>query len=136
MKKEQAYSLVPMERFGIKTVVLTQHESLDEIRDKFENDPDWTWCGGHGKKFMHQMLKKSLLAEDAYFDAHIDQAVNSNQRWSDFMDDCVLYAVLDSVINEAPMMLIHPSCVDNIRHPEMPPFTIKPTLIDGIEILH
>jgi len=134
--KQEIYSAIPMERFGIQTLVLTRHQQLIGIREAFLNDPDWSWCGGKGKKFMHRMLKKDLLFEDAYFEAHIDEAVESNQRWVDFMDDCVIFAVLDEVITSNPVQLLHPSCVENISHPEMPPFKQKLTLIEGIGILN
>ena len=134
--KQKSYSAIPMDRFGIKTLVLTQHQQLIDIRKAFINDPDWSWCGGRGKRFMHQMLKKDLMAEDAYFEAHIDEAIESNPRWVNFMDDCVIFAVLDEVITSNPLLLLHPSCIDNVSHPKMPPVDIKPSLIEGIEILH
>ena len=136
MNKEIIYSAIPMERFGIKTLVLTQHQQLIDIRETFINDPDWSWCGGKGKRFMHQILKKDLMAEDAYFEAHIDEAIESNQRWVDFMDDCVIFAVLDEVITSNPLLLLHPSCIDNVNHPKMPAFNIKPSLIDGVGVLN
>ena len=134
--KQKAYSAIPMDRFGIKTLAVTEHEVLIKAREKFLHDPDWTWCGGRGKKFMHQMLKKNLLIEDAYFEAHIDEAIDTNQRWQDFISDCVIFAVLDEVITKAPVQLLHPSCSENISHPKMPPFKAKLTLIDGIASLN
>lgn len=136
LMKQEIYSAIPMDRFGINTLVLTQHEELIDMRKAFMNDPDWTWCGGKGKQFMHQMLKKGLLAEDVYFEGHIDEAIDTNPRWKDFMDDCVVFAVLDEVITNNPLLLLHPSCIDNACHPKMPPFDIKPTLIDGIPSLN
>jgi hypothetical protein len=134
--KQEIYSAIPMERFGIQTLVLTRHQQLIGIREAFLNDPDWSWCGGKGKQFMHQMLKKTLLVEDAYFETHIDEAIDSNQRWVDFMDDCVIFAVLDEVITSNPLLLLHPSCFDNISHPKMPPSNVKPSLIEGISALN
>lgn len=134
--RQEIYSAIPVERFGIQTLVLTQHQQLNEMREAFLNDPDWSWCGGKGKQFMHRMLKKTLLLEDAYFEAHIDEAINSNQRWLDFMDDCVIFAVLDEVVTNNPLLLLHPSCYDSVSHPKMPPLKIKPSLIEGIEILN
>jgi hypothetical protein len=134
--KQEIYSAIPMERFGIKTLVLTQHEQLIKMREAFLNDPDWAWCGGKGKQFMHQMLKTDLLAEDAYFEAHIEEAVESNQRWVDFMDDCAIFAVLDEVITKTPLMLLHPSCFEKESHPQMQPLNKKPSLVDGIGILN
>ena len=136
MNKEIKYSAIPMSRFGIQTLVLTQHQQLIDIREAFLNDPDWSWCDGKGKQFMHQMLKKDLMAEDAYFETNIDEAIESNQRWVDFMDDCVIFAVLDEVITSNPLLLLHPSCIDNVGHPKMPPLNIKPSLIDGVGILN
>jgi len=136
MNKEIKYSAIPMSRFGIQTLVLTQHQQLIDIREAFLNDPDWSWCDGKGKQFMHQMLKKDLMAEDAYFETNIDEAIESNQRWVDFMNDCVIFAVLDEVITSNPLLLLHPSCVDNVSYPKMPALNIKPSLIDDIGVLN
>jgi hypothetical protein len=136
MNKEIKYSAIPMSRFGIQTLVLTQHQQLIDIREAFLNDPDWSWCDGKGKQFMHQMLKKDLMAEDAYFETNIDEAIESNQRWVDFMNDCVIFAVLDEVITSNPLLLLHPSCIDNVSYSKMPALNIKPSLIDDIGVLN
>ena len=136
MNKEIKYSAIPMSRFGIQTLVLTQHQQLIDIREAFLNDPDWSWCDGKGKQFMHQMLKKDLMAEDAYFETNIDEAIESNQRWVDFMNDCVIFAVLDEVITSNPLLLLQPSCIDNVSYPKMPALNIKPSLIDDIGVLN
>jgi len=136
MNKEIKYSAIPMSRFGIQTLVLTQHQQLIDIREAFLNDPDWSWCDGKGKQFMHQMLKKDLMAEDAYFETNIDEAIESNQRWVDFMNDCVIFAVLDEVLTSNPLLLLHPSCIDNVSYPKMPALNIKPSLIDDIGVLN
>jgi hypothetical protein len=134
--KQEIYSAIPMDRFGIRTLAVTQHESLVKAREKFLNDPDWTWCGGKGKKFMHKMLKKNLLDEDAYFDAHIDEAVDTNQRWNDFIDDCIIFAVLDEVITNNPVQLLHPSCAEKVSHPKMPPLKLRLSVVEGIPSLN
>lgn len=136
MNKEIKYSAIPMSRFGIQTLVLTQHQQLIDIRKAFLKDPDWSWCDGKGKQFMHQMLKKDLMAEDAYFETNIDEAIVSNQRWVNFMNDCVIFAVLDEVITSNPLLLLHPSCIDNVSYPKMPALNIKPSLIDDIGVLN
>lgn len=134
--KQGIYSAIPMDRFGIQTLVLTQHEQLIDLREEFINYPDWIWCEGRGKRFMHQMLKKNLLAEDAYFEAYTEEAIESNQRWINFMDDCVIFAVLDEVITSNPLLLLHPSCFENIGHQKIQSSKVKPSLIDGIGILN
>jgi len=134
--KQEIYSAIPMDRFGIQTLVLTQHQQLIDLREEFINYPDWIWCEGRGKRFMHQMIKKNLLAEDAYFEAHAEEAIESNQRWVNFMDDCVIFAVLDEVITSNPLLLLHPSCFENVGHPKMPSSKFKLGLIDGIGILN
>jgi hypothetical protein len=134
--KNEIQSAINMHRFGINTLVMTQHKILVEIREKFLNDPDWSWCHGRGKKYLHGMLHKKLLAEDAYFESNIDEAVNTNQRWNDFMDDCAIFAVLDEVITQNPLLLLHPSCVENFQHPKMPPLKVKATIIDSIASIH
>ena len=114
--KQEIYSAIPMDRFGINTLAITQHEFLIEAREKFLNDPDWTWCEGRGKKYMHQILKENLLAEEAYFEAHIEEAIEGNQRWMNFIDDCVIYAVLDEVIKDDFLLLSFSSSINNVSH--------------------
>jgi hypothetical protein len=101
----------------------------------FKEDPDSAWCDGLGKKYMYLMLKQNLLAEDAYFESHIDEAVTSNERWMNFMDDCAIYAVLNEVLTGEPIKLVHPSCFDDIGHPDMKKLNQHPTLIQGINVV-
>lgn len=134
--KSKIYSAIPMNRFGINSIVMTEHKNLEETRKKFLHDPDWSWCDGRGKKYLHSLLKQNLLSEDAYFESHIYEALQTNQRWVDFMTDCMIFAVLDEVLTENPLVLLHPSCVGRSQHPKMPPLKVKATVIDGISILN
>lgn len=135
MNNTITYSAVLMDCLKIKTVVLTNHDDLLYMHKCFKEDPDSAWCDGLGKKYMYLMLKQNLLAEDAYFESHIDEAVTSNERWMNFMDDCAIYAVLNEVLTGEPIKLVHPSCFDDIGHPDMKKLNQHPTLIQGINVV-
>ena len=60
-----------------------------------------------------------------------------NQRWTDFCDDCVIFATLSSYLFDTPIHFIHPSVYEeflggsiNIAPPQ------RPSVIDGIANLH
>jgi len=125
-----------MGQFGIKATVMTPHETLEYLRDKLESDPDKSWCDGRGKKFMHSKLKQALIKEDAYFDAHLEEAVSTNQRWIDFMDDCAIFAVLSSVLSGNPLGLLHPSCFGSQMFSNKLDVNKKPSLVHGIPVLN
>lgn len=137
LSKKPAKSAVPMHRFGINTVVLTEHKGLEAIRKRFKRAPDTAWAGGKGKTYMYQQLLSNLLAEDRYFDANPQQAVSSNPRWNDFMDDCVILAVLDAVLNGAPMELMHPDnwnqLVQHSKNQSTP--SQRPVLLPGVPVI-
>lgn len=130
------YSAVYMAPHGISTLAIVPHQHLEDLRKSFISEPDSVWCNGRGKNYMHAMLKRDLLVEDAYFEAHIEEAVSTNSRWDDFLQDCAIFAVLDEVLTGNPLLLLHPSCMKNIQHPDMPPIKQKLSLIDGIGIIN
>ena len=132
MKKE-IYSAIPMDRFGIKTLALTPHRKIEDIRDKFIHSPDNSWFSGCGKKVMHKFLKSSLLDEDAYFNEHLDEAISTNQRWTNFIDDCVIFAVLDMIVNQGQLILLHPSSYEEYSFANKISSDVKPELVYGIE---
>ena len=135
MKQKSVLSAVSMFQYGIKTVVLTEHKNLEEIEKMFLAEDDSKWMGGKGKKFLHGWLKVNLLKEDKYFTKHTDEADVNNQRWSNFCDDCVNFAVLTSVLYKTPVHLVHPSQYDTTLQNSTPKGTRggKPSLINGIE---
>lgn len=134
MNNDITYSAVLMDCLNIKTMVLASHDYLVYMHKCFKEDPDSVWCDGLGKKYLHLMLKDNLLAEDAYFENHIEEAVVTNQRWVNFMDDCAIYAVLNEVMTGEPIKLLHPSCFDNFGHPDMKKVERRPMLIEGIAV--
>jgi hypothetical protein len=104
----KAKSAIDMSRYGIGTVVLTEHEGLEEMMREYASKPDEIWCEGRGKKYFHKMLRKQLLKEDKYFDENPNAIQRNSQRWANFMDDCVIYATLSSYLFDEPLYLVHP----------------------------
>lgn len=134
-KKKSPLSAVSMAQYGINTAVLTEHKILDEIRLMFESADDSDWMGGRGKKYLHRWLKANLLKEDKYFTKHTEEADVKNERWANFCDDCVNFAVLTLVLYETPIHLVHPSQFGTTIQNSTPKGTRgeKPSLINGVE---
>jgi hypothetical protein len=107
------YSAISMAELGIDSVVLTPHENLEKILVEFNNEPDFIWAGGKGKKFLYESLYETLKHEDSVFTATPSITKENPKRWVNFMDDCVIFAVLHSVLTDQPIKLIHPSCFTN-----------------------
>ena len=134
---EKQLSAVDMSRYGIGTVVLTDHEGLDKMMCEYATKPDGIWCGGRGKKHLHKMLHKQLLSEDNYFNKNPKAIQQKAERWSNFMDDCIIYATLNTFLFKEPIALLHPQCYAawvakasvNVTSSEMP------TLIEDVSVL-
>jgi hypothetical protein len=130
-------SAIDMSRYGIGVVVLTEHESLEKMMRDYAFKPDKIWCDGLGKKHLHKMLQKQLSKEDKYFDKNKNEINRNSQRWTNFMDNCVIYATLSSYLFDEPLYLIHPqsykkaiaSAPLNATSGELP------TLIDDVYVL-
>ena len=141
MKKnsKEKYSVVSMQGLGIDALVLTPQANIDKWFNKFESEPDLIWANGKGKKFLHKSLHETLKHEDFVFTVNPSIADTNPKRWSKFMDDCVVFAVLNSVVKDEPMLLLHPSSYTN-RDPEFK-FAIDksegviPTLFESIPCL-
>jgi len=136
LNNKPAKSAVNMNLYGINTVVLTEHEELEAMYKRFESRPDTSWAEGKGKAYFFQQLLPYLQAEDRYFDANPKQAVASNARWHDFMDDCVVLAVLGAVVHDMPLVLMHPTnwqqCVKRSKNPFTP--SQRPVLLPGVPV--
>lgn len=137
-KKTEALSAVSMFQYGMEMVVLTEHKNLEAYRAEFERKKDSDWMGGRGKKFMYKKMKKALLADDKYFTNHKKLADKNNPNWVRFCDQCVMFAVLSSVLYGTPVYLIHPDQFGTtIRNSTPQGFSGRsPTLIIGIDVVH
>ena len=104
----QAKSAIDMSRYGISTVVLTEHDCLDRMMLEFATKPDDIWCEGRGKKYLHKILRKQLLKEDKYFDKNPKAIQRNSERWINFLDDCLVFATLNAFLFNQPVFLVHP----------------------------
>ena len=138
-KTQTQYSAVNMEDFGIDAVVLTPHTNIENLFDNFEREPDFAWVNGRGKEHLYENLKKSLRLEDSFFTKNPSAADTDPIRWENFMDDCVILAVLHCVLKNQSLKLLHPSCFTKPDR-EKPWFDktggVIPDLIDSIPCEH
>lgn len=134
---KKAKSAVDMTRYGIDTVVLTEHEGLDRMMREYATKPDEIWSEGRGKKYHHKMLHKQLLKEDKYFDKNPNAIQRNSERWANFLDDCVIYATLNAHLFNVPVFLIHPQSYEKsiANSPFDATSSEMPTYIDGISVI-
>jgi hypothetical protein len=117
INKTKQRCAISMESFGISTVVMTSIEKIQWIEDQYNSQPDWTWCDGRGKKYLHESLKAELKLQDSYFNKHSDLVNEQSEEWGDFCEDCILLFVLDALLLNKPYELIHPDTyAANISH--------------------
>jgi hypothetical protein len=130
------YSVVDMLKFGIKTAVLANHSKLDWYINEYLTQPDYLFGGGIGKMKLLETLSIHLPVEDEYFNKNPIEAIEENQRWSDFCEDCIIYATLYAYMNKEPVALIHPDSFNESKKYNSAHDTIrsKPSLIPGIVI--
>ena len=127
---------ISMLQFGINTVVSAFHGHMMKIADAFETKPDELIGQGLGKKNMHRVLKKHLLAEDRWFEKNIDKAVKGNPRWNKFLDDCINFAVLDWVVTGNQIQLLRPRSFDRITPKNNFQSTRRPTYVGNLSELY
>lgn len=116
--------------------VLTPHSQLEEMRERLVNSPDKTWFFGAGKKGLYKYLKKRLHEEDEYFNTIFPNIAGEEERWQAFNDDCVIFAVLSSVLYDTDIYLIHPAAFKNVVPDDRKHLVnnVTPSLIEGIPI--
>ena len=136
-RTNEALSVVSMTQYGVDMAVLTPQSNLEKARLDFETSDDSKWCMGKGKFFLYELLKAQIRKENSYFNKNPHKAKITNQRWSNFCDDCVNFAVLSGVLYQTPIHLIHPSCYEEALNDAFINATgnAKPTLFDDIPVL-
>ncbi len=136
-KNKKTLSALTMQQYGINSVILFNHSELEELIEEYENTNDAVWCGGRGKKYMFELIKKNLTKEDKYFNKHKNQAVIGNDRWENFCNDCLILTALGAHLYDNNIILMHPqSYAENF-----PTSAVRstngamPTLMNDIPIL-
>lgn len=129
---------ISMSDLGISTVVMTSIEDIEWIEHQYETQPDSTWHGGRGKRFMHKFLKKDLQAQEVHFNKHPELINEFNEEWTNFCDDCILLFVLDAHLFDKPYQLIHPdSFMKNLNKAGVDATGgVTPDLIPGIPVIN
>lgn len=113
MKKNRV--VVDMNQYGIETVVVANFDELESIRHRFNTSPDNTFFNGEGKAAMYEWLLGSVRDEDTYFNKHLELVSSSNERWLNFLADCLILAVLCTCLHGTPIQLIHPDGFEEMK---------------------
>jgi hypothetical protein len=110
--EEQPLSAVVMQNYGIDSVILTEHENLQNLIDDFQESDDSKWLYGQGKKALYDLLVRNLKQENKYFNKKRQKMNTNNQRWINFCDDCIILVALGNVLYQKPIMLLHPQAYE------------------------
>lgn len=94
-----------MSAFGMKTFVGATPYKIKMLKEELSQNPDHLYASGAGKKALFLLLLDFVRAEDIFFDDHPEKAKVCGTRWSDFMDDCLLLAVLGDCL-----------CIERLRY--------------------
>jgi len=92
-----------------ESVVLTNDSLLNVLLKEFTTKDDKEWCGGKGKKYFLQFLRKHLLKENRYFNKHPKKMRMDLDRYCNFCNDTIIYSVLRFVVKGIIVTLVHPS---------------------------
>ena len=90
---------IDMSIYGLSTVVLTTQENLDAMKFEFTNNPRKISKWNKVKKELLIYLEFVIHNEDRYFSLSKTVRKEDEQRWADFLEDCVNYSCLHSHLN-------------------------------------
>jgi len=92
--------------FGIKVLVKTTQQEIDNYLNKFATEKDKKFGGGDGKKLFCKKLLQELsyldkMHDDYPFYRHLDP-----NAWSNFIEDCLILACLDHFLSGRPLTVV------------------------------
>lgn len=104
---EICYPLVT-KPIGVGPVVAAPTFLIKSFYDDFVCLPDSAWTDGKGvgKRHVLEQLLEELLIEGQYFVANPQKAHPENKRFFMYVYNWIAYAVLYSVVNHEPLLLL------------------------------
>ena len=107
MKKNQdQICFLNMMAYGFNTIVQTRRSKIDWYMNAYETQPDKRFGAGVGKKKLSDNLKLHLAFENSFFDANPNLQNPFDNRWLDFLEDCIIYATLIAHLNKVPVQYV------------------------------
>ena len=104
MESEKAI-YIDMTGYGITTIVGATQEKIDWYMNAYATQPDKRFGDGVGKKKLMTYTLKCIQREDRYFNQSPVLPALEQQRWLDFLEDCIIFATLHSFFNKVPVPL-------------------------------
>lgn len=98
--------VISMLKFDIKTFVVASKKQMNWYRKEFMTQPDKRFGGGVGKKGLLSHYKVALPEEDAFFEQDPLNCLIYQQRWDEFLSDCVAMACLHEFLTKEPIEFI------------------------------
>jgi hypothetical protein len=105
MKKNRAI-VIDMIQYGINTFVETTEEKINFYLNEYKTQPDKRFGGGVGKKALMAFTFNSIQKEDIFFSKNSFAVITMQERWQDFLDDCIIYATLHAHFNNTKPTII------------------------------
>lgn len=96
---------IDMNYYGVTTLVGATQEKIDRYMNEYATQPDKSFGGGVGKKKLMKYMLQCIEQEDHYFNQSPILPALEQQRWLDFLEDCVIYSTLHSFLNKVPVPL-------------------------------
>jgi hypothetical protein len=104
--------VISMLKFKIKAFVATNKKKMDWYRKEFMTQPDKRFGGGVGKKGLLSHYKVALPEEDAFFEQDPLNCLIYQQRWDEFLSDCVAMACLHEFLTKEPIEFVDQEIVN------------------------
>ena len=127
-----------MRQYGLEMVILTEHENMDHLLLAINEDLKNGIITKIQLKKLHKKQIKILRIEDRYFSLNPEAVKFEFSRWSEFMDNCILFSVVDFILTKRPIYLVHPcQYEDAVKDSNITSVSgLLPSLIDGIDICY
>ena len=107
MKKNQdQICFLNMMAYGFNTIVQTRRSRIDWYMNAYKTQPDKRFGAGIGKKKLSENLQRHLAFENAFFDANPNLQNSFDNRWLDFLEDCIIYSTLIAHLNKVPVQFV------------------------------
>ncbi len=98
MKKNDTV-VINMTQYGINTFVETTEKKINFYLNEYKTQPDKRFGGGVGKKALMAFTFDCIQKEDIFFTKNLFAVITMQERWQDFLEDCIIYATLHAHFN-------------------------------------
>jgi alpha-D-ribose 1-methylphosphonate 5-phosphate C-P lyase len=108
-KETTAINMLP---YGIEVLAVCTESKIDYYMNEYRTQPDKKFGAGRGKRLLQNEILRRIISEDIYFTRHPAAQLFENNRWNEFIEDCIIYATLtnylDGIVIDMQKLSPHP----------------------------